>query len=252
MLHAEGGGARFDGSTMSLGKILVVEDDRAVSRLLRTYLEREDYSVLTAENVADMRRTVETTIVTMVLLDVGLPDEDGWSALKWLRARGDLPVIMLTSRSEIIDKVVGLELGADDYLAKPFELRELLARIRTVQRRVNKPAIRAAEPAAFDKIGFADWVLDPVSQLVKSTAGEPLHLTQAEYRILELLARNPGMAVLRDDLMKAAAGRDWDPLDRSIDVHISNLRKKLDLDPALPSLIRTVRGAGYMFVPKQV
>jgi DNA-binding response OmpR family regulator len=252
MLHGEGSGARHNGSWMSLGKILVVEDDRAVNRLLRTYLEREGYSVLTAETVADMRRTVETTDVAMVLLDVGLPGEDGWSALKWLRSLGELPVIMLTARSEIIDKVVGLELGADDYLAKPFELRELLARIRTVQRRIPKPGVRTADPAVSDKISFADWILDPVSQLVKSSAGEQLHLTQTEYRILELLARHPGMAVLRDDLMKVAAGRDWDPMDRSIDVHISNLRKKLDLDPALPSLIRTVRGAGYMFVPKQV
>jgi len=236
---------------MSLGKILVVDDDRAVSRLLQTYLEREGYLVLKADSVADMRRTVETTILDMVLLDVGLPGEDGWSALKWLRARGDLPVIMLTGRSEMTDKVVGLELGADDYLVKPFELRELLARIRTVQRRFIKATERAADLAAADKITFADWVLDPASQLVKSQSGEQLHLTLAEYRILELLARHPGRAIRRDDLMNAAAGRDWDPMDRSIDVHISNLRKKLDRDPQLPSLIRTVRGAGYMFVPTQ-
>jgi DNA-binding response OmpR family regulator len=193
-----------------------------------------------------------------VLLDVGLPDEDGWSALKWLRARSDhLPIIMLTGKSEMTDKVVGLELGADDYLAKPFELRELLARIRTVQRRTEKVAAAlaaAAPPAeggADGKICFAGWVLDSASHLVRSAAGEPLHLTQAEFRILTLLARNPGVVVPRDDLMSAAAGRDWDPFDRSVDVHISNLRKKLDLDPDLPSLIRTVRGAGYMFVPKR-
>ena len=242
---------------MSSNKILIVEDDRAVFRLLQSYLEREGYSVVNAETVASMRRIIDSTQVSMVLLDVGLPDEDGWSALKWLRARSDdLPIIMLTGKGEMTDKVVGLELGADDYLAKPFELRELLARIRTLQRRAEKAAGAAAaapiaEGAGASKISFAGWVLDPASHLVKSEAGETLHLTQAEFRILGLLARNPNAVVPRDDLMTAAAGRDWDPFDRSVDVHISNLRKKLDLDPNLPSLIRTVRGAGYMFVPKR-
>ncbi len=241
---------------MSSNKILIVEDDRAVFRLLQSYLEREGYSVVNAETVASMRRIVESTQVSMVLLDVGLPDEDGWSALKWLRARSDLPIIMLTGKGEMTDKVVGLELGADDYLAKPFELRELLARIRTIQRRTEKAAgaavaTPAAENGSNGKITFAGWVLDPASHLVKSEAGETLHLTQAEFRILTLLAKNPNVVVPRDDLMTAAAGRDWDPFDRSVDVHISNLRKKLDLDPDLPSLIRTVRGAGYMFVPKR-
>ena len=242
---------------MSGSKILIVEDDRAVFRLLQSYLEREGYSVVNAETVASMRRLIESTQIGLVLLDVGLPDEDGWSALKWLRARSDVPIIMLTGKGEMTDKVVGLELGADDYLAKPFELRELLARIRTIQRRTEKAAAAqavaapAAESAAAGKIAFAGWVLDLASHLVKSEAGETLHLTQAEFRILTLLAKNPGVAVPRDDLMSAAAGRDWDPLDRSVDVHISNLRKKLDLDPGLPSLIRTVRGAGYMFVPKR-
>ncbi len=232
-------------------KILIVEDDRAVLRMLQAYLEREGYSILHAETVAAMRRTYETTPVGMVLLDVGLPDEDGWSALKWLRARSDLPIIMLTGKSEMTDKVVGLELGADDYLAKPFELRELLARIRTIQRRTEKAAASVPETSSDAKISFAGWVLDPASHLVKSEAGETLHLTQAEFRILALLVRNPGAVVPRDDLMSAAAGRDWDPFDRSVDVHVSNLRKKLDLDPNLPSLIRTVRGTGYMFVPKR-
>ena len=241
---------------MSGGKILIVEDDRSVFRILQSYLEREGYSVINAETVASMRRIIETSQISMMLLDVGLPDEDGWSALKWLRARSDVPIIMLTGKSEMTDKVVGLELGADDYLAKPFELRELLARIRTIQRRTEKAAAAqaatpAAEGAAPGKIAFAGWVLDPASHLVKSEAGETLHLTQAEFRILLLLARIPGVAVPREDLMSAAAGREWEPLDRSVDVHISNLRKKLDLDPGLPSLIRTVRGAGYMFVPKR-
>jgi DNA-binding response OmpR family regulator len=231
-------------------KILAVEDDRSIAKLLHTYLEREGYAVSDSDTVAAMRRTVESTQVDLVLLDVGLPDEDGWSALKWLRARSDVPIIMLTGKNETIDKVIGLELGADDYLSKPFEFRELLARIRTILRRTEKAAVQVEAPAD-EKISFAGWVLDPTSQLVKSEDGDLLHLTQAEYRILALLVRNPGRVIVRDDLMSAAAGRDWDPMDRSIDVHVSNLRKKLDLDPDLPSLIRTVRGAGYMFVPKR-
>ena len=225
--------------------VLIVEDDPAVAKLLKTYLEREGYSAAVAETVADMRTAVEAGKVDLVLLDVVLPDEDGWSALRWLRARGDLPVIMLTGKGETVDKVIGLELGADDYLAKPFDLRELLARMRSIQRRAEK---RAA-PSAEDSIAFADWVLDVSSQQLKSEAGDLVHLTQAEYRILVLLAKNPRRVISRDQLMETMAGREWEPFDRSIDVHISNLRRKLDPDPKLPSLIRTVRGAGYMFVP---
>jgi two-component system, OmpR family, response regulator len=229
-------------------QILVVEDDPAVSKLLKTYLEREGYAVMVAETVGEMRAAVERAPVDMIILDVVLPDEDGWSALRWLRARHALPVIMLTGKAEPVDRVIGLELGADDYVAKPFDLRELLARMRTIQRRLDK--MQAQPPANHDEaIAFAGWTLDIVSQQLRSDDGKAAHLTQAEYRILALLARNPRRVVSRDELMDATAGRDWEPFDRSIDVHISNLRRKIDPDPKQPSLIRTVRGAGYMFVP---
>jgi len=229
-------------------QILMVEDDKAVSKLLKTYLEREGYGVVVAETVGEMRAAIERTPVDMVILDVILPDEDGWSALRWLRAHHALPVIMLTGKAEPVDRVVGLELGADDYVAKPFDLRELLARMRTIQRRLDKmPAPPPADHEA--AIAFAGWILDIVSQQLRSDDGEAAHLTQAEYRILALLARNPRRVVSRDELMGATAGREWEPFDRSIDVHISNLRRKIDPDPKQPSLIRTVRGAGYMFVP---
>jgi len=231
-------------------RILVVEDDPAVSKLIKTYLEREGYSVVVAETVQEMRAAIERAPVDMVILDVVLPDEDGWSALRWLRARHALPVIMLTGKAEPVDRVIGLELGADDYVAKPFDLRELLARMRTIQRRLDK--VQAPPPAnSPETIQFAGWTLDTVSQQLLSVAGERVHLTQAEYRILALLARNPRRVVSRDELMDATAGRDWEPFDRSIDVHISNLRRKIDPDPKQPSLIRTVRSAGYMLVPQR-
>jgi DNA-binding response OmpR family regulator len=228
-------------------RVLIVEDDLAITKMLKTYLEREGYSTAGAATVADMRTAVEAGRVDLVLLDVVLPDEDGWSALRWLRARSDLPVIMLTGKGETVDKVTGLELGADDYLAKPFDMRELLARMRSIQRRAEK---RAA-PSADDMISFAGWHLDVSSQQLKAENGDATHLTQAEYRILVLLAKNPRRVITRDQLMEAMAGREWEPFDRSIDVHISNLRRKLDPDPKQPSLIRTVRGAGYMFVPNR-
>jgi len=231
-------------------QILVVEDDVSVSKLIKTYLEREGYGVGVAETVGEMRAAVARAPVDMVILDVMLPDEDGWSALRWLRARHSLPVIMLTGKAEPVDRVIGLELGADDYVAKPFDLRELLARMRTIQRRLDKAQAQPTANTA-EAIQFAGWTLDIVSQQLLSDASGPVHLTQAEYRILVLLARNPRRVVSRDELMDATAGRDWEPFDRSIDVHISNLRRKIDPDPKQPSLIRTVRGTGYMFVPQR-
>jgi len=228
-------------------QILVVEDDPAVSKLIKTYLEREGYGVVVAETVGAMRAAVGRAPIDMVILDVVLPDEDGWSALRWLRARHALPILMLTGKAEPVDRVTGLDLGADDYIAKPFDLRELLARMRTIQRRLEDA--RAPPPAdSADAIRFAGWTLDLVSQQLLSDAGERVHLTQAEYRLLALLARNPRRVVSRDELMDAMAGRDWAPFDRSIDVHISNLRRKIDLESKQPSLIRTVRGAGYMLL----
>ena len=228
-------------------RVLIVEDDPAITKMLKTYLEREGYAIAAAGTVADMRAAIERGTVDLMLLDVVLPDEDGWSALRWVRARGDLPVIMLTGKGETVDKVIGLELGADDYLAKPFDMRELLARMRSIQRRADK----RRTPSPDEALAFAGWRLDVASQQLKSEAGDTVHLTQAEYRILVLLARNPRRVITRDQLMEAMAGREWEPLDRSIDVHISNLRRKLDPDPQQPSLIRTVRGAGYMLVPNR-
>ncbi len=239
------------GEMTRIGHILVVDDDQGIVKLLKTYLMNEGFSVSSARSVAEMRTEFAGVAkIDCVLLDVVLPDEDGWAALRWIRAQGDTPIIMLTGKRETVDKIVGLEMGADDYLSKPFELRELLARIRTILRRFVRTAAPVEQQSA-ERIEFAEWVLDLASQQLKSAAGQTIHLTQAEYRILNYLVLNPRRMISRDQLMDVVTGRGWEPFDRSIDVHISNLRRKVDLDPKLPSLIRTVRGSGYMFVPNR-
>lgn len=229
-------------------QVLVVERDAAVARLIKGWLWSAGYGVALADSVADMRAAVMRTPFDLVILDSVLPDQDGWSALRWLRARGTAPVIVLTG-GDRVDAVVARELGAEDSLAKPVDEDGLLARLSAIQQRRDTAEMQVG--ASTDEYRFADWTLDIVSQRLRSGTGETMHLTQAEYRILSLLARNPRRVVSRSELMKAAAGRDWEPFDRSIDVHVSNLRRKIDPNPAQPSLIRTVRSAGYMFVPSR-
>jgi DNA-binding response OmpR family regulator len=227
--------------------VLIVEDDPNISKVIVNYLEKEGYGASSVETVAAMRSRISDKDVSLVILDVGLPDEDGWSALRWLRARSDVPVVMLTGKSETVDRVIGLELGADDYIAKPFELRELLARLRSIWRRAEMSS--NSEDRRENEIKFEGWILDTSSQQLKSVAGEIVHLTPAEYQILELFAKNPRVIITRDRLLDVTVGRAWVPFDRSIDVHISNLRGKLDPNPNEPSLIRTVRCSGYKFIP---
>lgn len=235
---------------MAKTQILIVEDDPAVSKLLTAYLGKEGYDTSVVGSVPEMQKTFTATTPDLIILDVMLPGEDGWSALRWLRARSQVPVVMLTGKGDTVDKVVGLELGADDYLAKPFDLRELLARLRTVQRRFEKPATSTVPEAGLTgEVKFRGWVLDLTAQQLRNENNEPVHLTLAEYRVLLILVQASSQVVTREQLMEAVAGRDWDPLDRSIDVHVSNLRRKLEADPKRSGLIRTVRGAGYMFVP---
>jgi DNA-binding response OmpR family regulator len=231
-------------------RILLVEDDWAVIKLLTDYLGRNGYDVTSVGKVDALRRLVETIKIDLIILNVVLPDEDGWSALCWLRARSAVPVVMLTGEGNTVDKVIGFDVGADDYVAKPIDLHALLARLRRLLHRARL----AQSPIAGspqDKIKFAEWILDMATQQLRSKAGDAVHLTPAEYQTLFLLAQNPYRVMSRDQLMRAIAGRDWKPFDRNIDVHVSNLRRKLDPDLEMPSLIRTVRNVGYMFVPSR-
>lgn len=240
-------------------RLLIVDDDPGVSKLLATYLGREGYAPEIADSVAAMQASFETAPPELVILDVMLPDGDGWGALRWIRERSQLPVMMLTGKGDTIDKIVGLEMGADDYLAKPFEMRELLARLRTIQRRrvyadqqaqqaQPAPAAAPAAQAAETRFRFHGLEIDVVAHAVHDANGTEIKLTMAEFRLLSILARNAGRVVSRDQLSEDVAGRDWDPNDRSIDVHLSNLRKKIDGAANRAGIIRTVRGTGYMLL----
>jgi DNA-binding response OmpR family regulator len=225
---------------------LIVEDNTALARLIKSYLAHEGYRVAAVRTAAGMRAAIEAGKVDLVILDVMLPDEDGWSALGWIRARGGLPVLMLGDKSDPLGRLVGADGAADDYLATPFELHELLARLRGMHRHRERVPSTVSQAGATTKV--LGWVLDPSSHRLTTKSGRVVVLTALEYRILLVLVAHPHRPVSREQLL-AAVGRNWRRFDRKIDVHISNLRRKLDLDPRMPSVIRTVRGIGYMFMP---
>jgi two-component system OmpR family response regulator len=239
--------------------IVVVDDEPTLRNRLRKYLQSEGFTVYEAEGGAVLRDLLDRVRVDLVVLDLMLPGEDGLSITRELRARTSIGILILTGKGDAVDRIVGLEMGADDYLAKPFELRELLARVRSILRRVTAPPPPAPGPAAAippdtdtngsERVHFDRWSLDLRKMELRGDGGETIHLTGAEFRILRKFVENPGRTLNRDQLMDAMAEREWTPFDRSIDLHISNLRKKIESDPKNPGLIKTVRSFGYVFTP---
>ena len=229
--------------------LLVVDDDPEIRHLLRTYLEKNGYRVTTASEGKGMWEVLGHTRIDLIVLDVMLPGADGMELCRTLRARSKTPVIMLTARGDEMDRILGLEMGADDYLAKPFSARELLARIKVVLRRVRDLPIdpMADTPA---KLSFSGWVLDTRNQHLASANGLVLSLSNLEYRLLHVLLTHPNRALSRDQLLDLTQGRDATPFDRSIDVLIGRLRKRLGDDAKHPKLIKTFRGRGYMLASK--
>ncbi|MCA9665559.1 MAG: response regulator transcription factor [Myxococcales bacterium] len=226
--------------------ILVVDDDPKLCRLLAEYLAPFGYAVEVAHDGAEGLRRAQQGRFAAVILDVMMPVMDGTEMLRQLRQTSDVPVLMLTARAEETDRIVGLELGADDYLPKTFSHRELLARLRAVTRRSRqRPAARPSIPEL--PLILGELAIDLAAHEV-SLAGEPLELTPVEYEILSCLARATGRVQSRDRLLQKVAGRDYESFDRSVDVHISSLRRKLGDDPKRPRFIKTVRSAGYMFL----
>lgn len=230
-------------------QILVVDDDVRIRQMLTTYFEDEGYRVTAVADGAAMREALQRQPVDIILLDLVLPGgEDGLMLAREVRARSDTPIIMLTGRDDVVDRIVGLEVGADDYIAKPFHLREVLARLRTVLRR-RQPAA-PARPEPDETIRFDGWRLDLARRQLVTAAGNEIVLTTGEFDMLAVLARAPGRVLSRDVLMDLTHGRSLEAFDRTIDAQIARLRKKIEPDPRQPTLIKSVRGVGYVFTGK--
>ena len=232
-----------------LSRILVVDDDPALRALLSAYLTDTGFVVDLAGDGAGMRRAIEQARPDAIVLDLMLPGEDGLTLTRALRAQAGeaaaIPVLILSARGEEIDRVVGLEMGADDYLAKPFSPRELLARLRALLRRARTvPAVAAAQA-----IRFGPYHLDLAARRLLKGDGD-LGLSGAEFDLLKAFAERPNRVLTRDILMDLLKGYDWDPNDRTVDLRVARLRRKLEPDPANPVYIRTVRGEGYLFNPR--
>jgi two-component system phosphate regulon response regulator OmpR len=237
-------------SSARLDKIVIVDDDTRIRDLLRRFLSPEGFDVLLAEDGRALDRILQRETIDLIVLDLMLPGEDGLSICKRLRASGvKTPVIMLTAKVEDVDRITGLEIGADDYLGKPFNPRELLARIHAVLRRRPQVEVPGA-PASGDNevIVFGAFSLDLGTRSL-SKGGQDMPLTSGEFAMLKALARHPKQPLTRDKLAQMARGRDFEPFDRSLDVQISRLRKMIEIDPASPKIIQTVWGVGYVFVP---
>ncbi|QNB06787.1 response regulator [Herbaspirillum frisingense] len=225
--------------------ILVVDDDRDIRTLLAEYLDSNGLRTLTATNGSEMRRVLEESRVDLIVLDLTLPGEDGLTLCRNLRATSSVPVIMLTARGEPLDRILGLEMGADDYLAKPFEPRELFARIRSVLRRTQALPPNMAQPDVA-AMRFAGWTLDLTARHLVNRDGVVVALSGAEFRLLKVFLDHPNRVLNRDQLLELTQGRESDPFDRSVDIQISRLRQKLGDDARTPTIIKTVRNEGYV------
>jgi two-component system, OmpR family, response regulator len=225
--------------------LLVVDDDQEIRQLLANYLQDNGYRVTAVGDGRAMRNALAAGLPDLVILDVMLPGEDGISLCRWLRTRSEVPVIMLTARGDETDRVVGLEVGADDYLPKPFSPRELLARIKSVLRRANAlpPNLRRQEGRLFR---FAGWQLDAVTRNLTAPDGVVVPLGATEFRLLRVLLDHPGQVLARDQLIDLMLSRDAGPFDRALDVQVSRLRQRLREDAREPAIIKTVRGQGYV------
>lgn len=224
--------------------ILVVDDDADLRSLLREYLADQGYHVIEAAEGNELWTRLENSTVDLIILDLMLPGEDGLSLCRTIRARQTTPILMLTARGDEMDRIIGLEMGADDYLPKPFHPRELLARIRSIFRRSEQQ--KQTQPPRH--LHFHGWTLDLAARHLMSTDQVVVPLSTGEFRLLKALAEHPNAVLSRDQLMDALAGREADPLDRTIDVMMSRLRRRLGDDAREPTLIKTIRNEGYMLL----
>ena len=228
--------------------ILVVDDDIGIRELLRDCLEMEGFRVSEAANSTAMQTVLQSGPVDLITLDLMLGGENGLVVAKSIRAQFDTPIVMITGKGDTIDRVVGLELGADDYIAKPFHPREVVARIRAVLRRKMPSALNVPGSAgSAEQMTFAGMTLDLGRRTLITAENVLVPLTTAEFNLLDVLARRPQRVLSRDIIMDILKGHDWTPFDRSIDALVSRLRRKIEIDPENPELLKTVRGVGYIF-----
>ena len=232
-------------------RVLIVEDDREVREAVADYLASHGYACAQAGDGKAMRAALAQSAPDLVLLDLRLPGEDGLTLARWLRDNHEVAIIMVTAAGDVVDRVVGLEVGADDYLGKPFDFRELLARVKSVLRRGQKGEKRSGGSAggATRRVPIGACLLDLDTHQLIDRKGEEIPLTGMEFDLLRVFAEHPNRVLSRDQLLTLTRNREWEPFDRSIDIRIARLRRKIEADPAKPAAIRTVRGAGYMFVP---
>jgi DNA-binding response OmpR family regulator len=236
--------------------VAVLDDEPDITQLLAGYLQGHGYRVTQLHRRQDLMALMSADAPQLVLLDLGLPGEDGFAIARQLREHWQCGLVIITGRGDAIDKVVGLEVGADDYVTKPFDLRELAARMKAVLRRLAPPAAApalaggTAGPAAHgQQLRFAGWLLDTAARRLTDAHGVETALTAGEFDLLSAFAMHPGRVLSRDFLLETTRGRGAGPFDRTIDVQVGRLRKKMEADPEDPQLIKSVRGAGYLFVP---
>jgi two-component system, OmpR family, response regulator len=233
--------------------IIIVDDEAPAREMVGDYLKMHGFSVTLCDGGKSLRGVIETHVPDLVVLDLNMPEEDGLSIIRDLKSRINVPVIMLTATASPIDRVVGLELGADDYIAKPCELRELMARIRSVLRRSTP--VKAAAPEAAAKaekeqlVRFGTKWLDLEAQALRDDEGNEHPLTASEFGLLKVFAANPKRVLSRERLLELANARDAEAFDRAVDLRIMRIRRKIEIDPTKPTVIRTIRGGGYLFSP---
>lgn len=230
------------------GLIAIVEDDPEIRDLVCALLAREGFDTKACDNAAALDSLLLATRPDLIVLDVMMPGEDGFSVCRRLSAQGGPPIVLVTAKSDDIDRIIGLELGADDYLAKPFNPRELIARVRAILRRAQASA--AQPPPRPGVVRFEGWTFDPDARALNDPAGAPVELSAGDYELLSAFVEHPQRVLSRDFLMDWTKGRAATPFDRAIDVGLSRLRRKLRDDPQSPRIIRTVRNGGYIFAPR--
>jgi DNA-binding response OmpR family regulator len=231
------------------GHILIVDDQKEICEVVQEYLSGEGYKVSVAHDGQSMRRVMQQTRIDLVILDLMLPGEDGLTLARSLRDESNVGIIILTGRGETVDRIIGLEMGADDYLPKPFHLRELLARVKSVLRRASSRGSKDKPAAQRHKAKFSGWNLDLATRELLSPSGTEVRLTTGEFDLLAAFVNNANQVLSRDRLLDLARNREAGPFDRTIDVQVGRLRRKLEEDPERPTMIKTVRGTGYIFTP---